>query len=769
MLVLWTSVNDKLYKKFVKPSIAHLSVHVKKIPVVSKPPILHPGDVCLAFGGKAVKILQDHGLIPKNRTVGSLRGKPLSMAKGKAQLMITYNPKLILSEYARKPDILWDIKLAARLITTGSLKPTIGDYEFVNDYKNLISYVNQTYALTGKPVPLATDLETMGLVCYEPDKHIVSISFTYLEGQASVRRFINGAYPKPLTQQIKWLLTTPKVAMRGANLKFDKGWFAIKWGIECINDTLDTLLIGSLLDENRSNTLESHAKTFTTMGGYDNALNKKYDKGHMELVPDEELLPYAGGDTDATFRTANVFKTKLIKDKRLVNFYQKLVHPASKMIERVERRGMLVDIPRYHELKIEVQGELKRLSTDAFGMMPRRLRLKYSNDLKLTRDVILREFLFTPKGLNLKPEVFTDKEKLPSCSMKHLELFKEIPEAKAFIDVMREYNSAKKTLDTYIVGFMKHLRPDSRFHTTYILHKGDFGGKDAGTITGRVSCKDPAYQTIPSHTKWAKKLRSVYVPPPGYVILNWDFSQGELRVAADIANEENMIKAYSAGLDLHAITAAQLSGYSLEDFFKLPEALQKELRSGGKAGNFGFLYGMGWKGFVDYAKNTYGFTISESDAQRFRELFLYETWPRLSEWHKEYYALAHKQGYIRSPLGRIRHLPLINSSFNDVRAKAERQSINSPVQSTLSDMSLLSMVRLERRYPELQMFGMTHDSISAYVPEDEVDIWVPRGLEVMENLPLERDFGWTPKLKFIADAEVGIENLGALKEYKIDA
>ena len=212
----------------------------------------------------------------------------------------------------------------------------------------------------------------------------------------------------------------------------------------------------------------------------------------------------------------------------------------------------------------------------------------------------------------------------------------------------------------------------------------------AGVVThntGRTSARDPAIQTLPKHSKWAKKLRKAYIAPPGHVILNVDFSQGELRICAVLANEPTMIKAYQAGIDLHAMTAAQLSGYEYNEFMALPEDVRDELRFGGKAGNFGLIYGMQHKGFREYAYTTYGVSMTDEEAYIKREKF-FELYSRLLAWHETYKQYAHQYQMVRSPLGRIRHLPLIASKDNDMVSQAERQAIN-----CLSDDTQMLTVR----------------------------------------------------------------------------
>lgn len=789
MLVIWTAADASAIKAVVGPVLKGRNIpHQICSDMKHIPPGAGPGDVILACGTKAIETLQLSALVPKNRTVTSLREKPVQH-KG-ATIFVTYDPGICSRDYARLPEVQWDIQLSIRMHQLGTMQPKIGDYRYVESLHELIERIEEKYEKTGRPVDVSCDLETKSLNPYDPKAWIISCFFTVDKGKSDGVYFEKGEAPiqplpwkeedeldywEGLWVQFHWLLTSPKVLIRGANFKYDSKWLTAKWGITCTNHKLDTMLIGSLLDENRSNSLKLHAKIYTDMGGYEDEMDK-YDFGSLEEVPKEELLRYAGGDTDVTQQVADVMRSELLKDGKLANFYVKLLHPSSIVFAKMELGGVLVDLDYYHQLQGEVEAEVVRLRAEMLECLPNKLRIKYMDDIAQCMEEekspfkpkLLKEFLFSPSGLNLEPMQFTEKTREPSTSMDHLMMFEDNPVATKFIELFKELGSAQKTLSTYIVGFLKHLHPDSRFHSTYMLHRGDYGGSnvDSGTNTGRTSAKDPAIQTVPKHSKWAKRLRKAYIAPPGYSILNCDFSQGELRITAVVADEPTMIEAYANGADLHAITAAQLNGYSFEDFMLLPEDLRDELRSGGKAGNFGLIYGMQHKGFREYAFTTYGVSMTEEEAFQKREAF-FGLYTRLPAWHTEYINHAHAWGFVRSPLGRVRHLPLINSKDRDIVAQSERQSINSPIQSCLSDMMQLAMVHIDREYGSapIQMFLMCHDALSLYVPTSEEVMWAKRVKEVMENLPLKKDFGWDSPLKFIADAEVG-PNLAELKKLK---
>jgi len=274
------------------------------------------------------------------------------------------------------------------------------------------------------------------------------------------------------------------------------------------------------------------------------------------------------------------------------------------------------------------------------------------------------------------------------------------------------------------------------------------------------------HNTIPKHSVWAHKLRTGYKAPPGFLVVNIDFSQGELRIAACIANEKNMLQAYRDGMDLHLITGGRVNGIELDDLLDMKEAAKKDkkiakrlkkIRQGGKAGNFGLLYGMGAKGFMEYARVSYRVYLTLTEATNARDAF-FELYPGLVTWHEQSKKFARQHGFVCSPLGRKRHLPLIYSSDNEMRSKAERQAINAQVQSTLSDVGQFALVKFHETYgrPDgCRPFMFCHDAIVFYVKEEDAGIWIPRAKDLMENLPLKETFGWDHQIPFPVDVEVG--------------
>jgi DNA polymerase I-like protein with 3'-5' exonuclease and polymerase domains len=733
------------------------------------------GDVVLTFGKARLVEMQQAGLGPKGRAVPSQRGHVLGSGEGD-RWIVTYDPTEIEFEWERRTDISWDIRLAARLHNTGSLLPTLPEYEQVDDWADAIADVQARFKANNKRVPVGIDTETLGLDYLNPDAWIIAVSVSTGVGKAYVKHYSSESREPSSSdiESITWFCNAPEVKVYGANFKYDMLWFCEKWGIKTFDSfALDTTLVGSLLDENRSNSLNTHAKVYTQIGGYDDPFNYQYDKSRMDLVPQGDVVQYAGGDTDACLRVGIKMRKHLLQQKRLARFYTQLLHPAQHAVRKMEQRGMVVDVDEYNRLDDAVSQQMQTDLQMMIDCLPRYLRDRYKEDLRPTRPKIAFDFLFAYRGLNLTPYMVTEKTHMPSMAAEHLRMFEKHPDAGEFITAYLSYQKGSKTKSTYIDGFRKHVRSDGRFHPSYMLYRGKFEGDatkddDSGGRTGRTSCKEPAYQTIPKHTAWAKPLRRVYVPPPGYVILNVDFSQGELRITACIADEPTMIQTYRDGIDLHLKTGAQLARIELDEAIQMmvdDDPGVKKIRQGGKAGNFGLIYEMGADGFVDYARTTFGLHLTLKEAQNFMRAF-FDLYDQLPVWHDNTKQFAHENGYIESPLGRVRRVPLINSFSAQVRRRQERQAVNAGVQATLTDMGLLAMAELDRAYPDLWQFGFTHDAISFYVKEDEVDEQAARIKSVMENLPFDK-FDWHPQLDFPVDIELGVSNLADVHNFDI--
>lgn len=468
-------------------------------------------DVVLALGDKPVQELRDFGLVKKKAKLNSCRENIVILPSG-VRCLVSYSPAIREIDYNSFVLLECDVQLAARLLKTGSLVPPPLDFKWVPDLTEVLKAITAHHnKWVSKAMDVAIDLETTGLVAYNPDTWIITFQISIDEKSSRVLKFDKDFQPtKPnpnidqgtpqcreelIWVQINQILNDPLISLKGANLKYDLGWIYEKWGIACTNFRFDTLLVGSLLDENRSNSLKVHASLMTPYGGYENALYKKYNIAKLQEVPDDVLLPYCGYDTAVCLQVARIMKSALLAPghSKLAKFYVNILHPAARAYERVERVGVLVDLKYYQEFKTSLEASLTKSQSQANAILPRHLHAKFEahkdiTNLSLSRAVVSAEYMFGKRGLNLKPIMFTPKSTeenpKPSTAEEHFLKFKDDPLAAPFIKVLSEYKDCEKTLSTYVDGFLSHLRYDNRFHAGFFLFKGQDNTskkKDAGT------------------------------------------------------------------------------------------------------------------------------------------------------------------------------------------------------------------------------------------------------------------------------------------------
>lgn len=751
-------------------------------------------NVWVAGGASYAKAFKQAGLLPpgKLRALKWYRGQYFDPEQYPGvKVAVVPNPDTVRYDSQTFSEVVTDMALLRRGTQYGAWSAKLGFYGWARSFEHVLAYLDRCVA-AGRRAEISVDLETEGLNPFDPSKRILTVSASARPGISDVidLRTLTKSEYDVVVAQIKRLVTDPRYYLVGANLKFDMLWIRVKMGIICKTPDFDTCQAGSLLNENRSNSLTVHTVEYAPeLGGYDLPFNRTHDKSRMDLVPPDDLLPYAGGDTDAALRVYRAQRRELmaasstptggVARRSMASLFTHIVRPTQSLVHDMEATGMVVDLPRFHALGQEWETEIRSLRHEALTYLPQSVTKKYDLEkdpdtgrlmAPLSVPALVIDFMFTPAGLNLEPVHRTPKTGKPQITEQHLKLFDDHPDAGPFVKIYSAFTKLAKVHGTYYEGFRKHLRADGRWHASYATHKAgssDEGGA-AGTISGRASAADPAVQTLPSKGALAKPLRDCVIAPEGYGILSRDYSQGELRVTACWAPEQNMLKAYEAGKDLHVLTPCELNGWNYDDV--IAKALAeggkpgwlKDMRRTGKVANFGLIYGLRANGLIHYAKSMFDMDLTLDEATTMRDGF-FETYPGLPEWHEREIMTAATQGYVESAFGRRRRLPLINSSDYKIAGHEKNKAINFPIQSCLGDMMWWAMSEVRRRAPWLLPFGQIHDNGLWYYPLDREAEAIAVTGDVMENLPFEAAFGWKPQIKFVSDAEIG-PRLGSLEE-----
>ena len=529
------------------------------------------------------------------------------------------------------------------------------------------------------------------------------------------------------------------------NAKFDCRWL-VQFGapIPC---NFDTQLAAHLLDENRFKGLKPLAQMLLDAAPWaiDIASGKNAPPWYTQHLL-KDILRYNALDTWHTMRLYQLFDKELREDRRLHDLFSKLIMPASQSLVHIERRGVFVHREALTEGAEIVADELKRIHNELMTYVPPEVP---ETSVNFNASNFARWFLFEHLGFPI-----LQMGKVGPSMAEGILTRLQAEHPHRVLDLMVERVKWQKHQSSFFNPYQELITSESRLHTTFKL---------SGTVTGRLSSGKADADKVTGSRKATLRgvnlqqvprdplVRGVFGAAPGWCFVEADYSQIELRVAAEISGEPTLTSLYLRGEDVHMAMAMRMTG-------KPASKITKEERKKAKAVNFGFLYGMGARKFVQTAWDNYGVKVTLEEAEAFRASF-FQQFPLLLKWHAQQRRLAHKYQRVQSPLGRIRHLPDIKSPERGVMNEAERQAINSPVQAMASDLCLLSLVLLDRTFRRMELraapIGTVHDAINFEVPLDELDVVLPLIKKQMENPPLERLFDYQLSIPIVADVGVG--------------
>jgi DNA polymerase I-like protein with 3'-5' exonuclease and polymerase domains len=675
-----------------------------------------------------------------------------------------------------------DIKEAGRIVRdkfTIKEIETVKDYRWTTDLSELIETVKQ-YRREGKRLVLGLDTESSSFGAsefphwYVTETKVLTVQLTPREGLSYVVPLNYPGYPvsdvtrRKLIFQLKEILEDPIVGCVGQNIKHDWLQCKVKLGIKFhIED--DTIMLVHMLNENMiSKTLEDISRIYIPqMAGYKDAFERKgYDKSRMDLVPADDILAYSGADSDVVLRLRDILLPKLKADAKLWNCYSRVVLPAIRAFCNVEQEGFRINRKALGELYQKVAAHQAEQYKKLIDAIPQTIKDQFKDTgvgVKPTRKALQIAWLFEhPDGMRLKPRTFTKTGEISASSKLHFPYFVN---AQPIVKTLIDYVKNQKMLETFIgkdghydsetgqwiapTGFWKYIF-NEYVRPSYLLH---------GTVTGRSSSRDPNGQNFPKRGTFAKAYRAVFEAPPGYLLVEADYSQLELRIAGILSKEPTFLSIYASGGDIHCATAAVVMGISLEAFMRLkvddPEQFAL-MRYRAKAVNFGFIYGMGWRKFIVYAKTEYDIDYSEAEGKRIRAAF-FGKYSAIESWHIKVKEFVRKHRYVRAPDGRIRHLPAVVVDDDGVASSAERQAINSPVQGFGSDLGLVAIALLNERIDrsKMRIIGFVHDAIIC-IAKIGYEMEAARLIKkTMETLPLKEWFGFEPPIPFKSEVAIG--------------
>jgi DNA polymerase-1 len=538
----------------------------------------------------------------------------------------------------------------------------------------------------------AIDTETTGLDPFEASLVGISLSWAPNQGVYIPVGHSTGEAQLPLAavrEALAPVLADPAVQWVAHHWKFDQKML-LRAGFPWREVASDTQIASYLLNPDGAN---HGLKGLATerLGIQMTAITELIGLGRQRIsiaqVPVAKVAAYASADADITLALHRHF-APMIEEAGLSAIYREVELPLVNVLARMELEGIAIDAPYFEALSAEVASDLARIEREAYEIAGQPFNL---NSPKQVGELLFGK-LGLRKGKKTQTGWSTDVSVLESLKDDH-----------ALPAKLLEYRHLEKLRSTYIDALPRQVKAETgRLHTSF---------NQTEAATGRLSSSEPNLQNIPVRSEEGRRIRRGFVRrADGWRLLSADYSQIELRLLAHISGDAALREAFAADQDIHALTASKV--------FKVPIAeVTKAQRGQAKAINFGIVYGM----TASRLGRDLGLTTKE--ARKFIDDY-FEVYQGVRDYMKRMPEVARTEGAVRTPLGRRRPMPEINSPDFSRRAFAERIAVNTPIQGACADMIKLAMIRIDRRLREegraARMILQVHDELILDVPEAEL-------------------------------------------------
>lgn len=554
---------------------------------------------------------------------------------------------------------------------------------------------------------VAFDIETEGLGFWD---RILGVGFAVDIGVAcyipflandifssGLREFWTGRdiSKEDVVSKLKDMMEDPSIQKSAHSSKFDMRGLRREFGISVTNLFWDSMCGAYLLDENTSHKLKDIKNKHIDLLGYEDLYNRETDNGSKPQQASLDVIAnYCCGDCDATYRETKSQLSVFLQDETYMNFMTNFYVPLMEFVKDFEYHGVAYDRNRAMQMTAEYTQKAQTLKEDIWrhaGCGP------FNPDSP--EDLI--KVLFNVLGLTHKKRTKTKQQCIDVDVME--DLAKEHIVPKLIID----YRHLNKMRSTYMERFIAESERDGRLHLTT---------NPIGTVTGRPSSE--GLMNIPKEVA----VKSLFIAPEGYKLVQADLSQAEVRCFAHYANEKVLRDAFEIGsIDVHCVVASDVNGIPYKEFmerYTAKDPVVMAMRQAAKATVFGILYGRGPKSIAEEHK------MSLEDALAFMGKF-FARFPNCKRWIDDTIRLVHDTGQVRNVYGRIRRIPAIFSRDPEQVAHAERQAVNSIIQSTASDITCFGLCKVHQHLKNnnipSRIVLTVYDSIIAETRDDYVD------------------------------------------------
>ena len=567
-----------------------------------------------------------------------------------------------------------------------TIADTVHRYRLVDDQEKRQTLVEELRAAKR----FSFDIETDGL----ESKRCSILGFSFSGSPGS------GAYVEvpddmmgelEVLQDLKPLFEDEQVELIGHNLKFDLS--VLRWRQIVVRGRLfDTMLAAFLATPDLRRTLDGLASSLLAYAPISiESLIGERGEGQKSLreVPVEKVVEYSVEDADIALQLADLLQDKLNETEQIPVFQEEEC-PLIPVLVDMECEGIRMDVDQLHEMGAYIDEEIDHSRRRIYELAGEEV------DLNSTRQV--GQVLFDKLKLdpNARRTAKTGQYQTTEQVLQRLSARHEIVERILY------YRTCTKLKSVYLEQL-----PNAVFEKTGRVHTQYEQGHIA---TGRLQSNSPNLQTIPVRTELGRQIRKAFVPrDEDYLILSADYSQIELRIAAELSDDENMKETFQRGDDIHTSTAMRVNGVA-------PGEVTEEMRRQAKTVNFGIIYGISAFGLADRLN------IPRAEGADLIENYL-DSFPGIRDYMERTIEFARKNGFVQTMTGRRRYLRNINSRNGTTRRSEERNAINSPIQGSGADMIKLAMIRINRQLAErkmaTRMLLQVHDELIFDLHKDE--------------------------------------------------
>ncbi|MDA0120598.1 DNA polymerase I [Vibrio sp. T11.5] len=597
------------------------------------------------------------------------------------------------------------VSATASEIDTSAVTIDRSQYETILDQQAFITWLDKLKAAD----VFAFDTETDNLDYMVAN--LVGVSFATEEGIAAYVPVAHDYLDAPQQLELDWVLEQLKPILEddaqakvGQNLKYDASVLA-RYGIEMKGIEHDTMLASYVYNSvGGKHDMDSLALRFLQHSciSFEQIAGKGKKQLTFNQIELEQASPYAAEDADVTLRLHNRLLANIKQDEKLKTIYEEVEVPLVPVLSRIERTGVLIDDMKLAAQSQEIAQRLDELEQKAYEIAEQEFNMNSPKQLQA--------LLFEKMGL---PVIKKTPSGTPSTNEEVLqELALDYPLPKLIL----EYRGLAKLKSTYTDKLPKMINSETgRVHTSY---------HQAVTATGRLSSTDPNLQNIPIRNEEGRRIRQAFVAPHGYKIMAVDYSQIELRIMAHLSGDKALLDAFQQGKDIHAATAAEIMGTTIDQ-------VSSEQRRRAKAVNFGLIYGMSAFGLAKQLG------IPRGEAQQYMDTY-FERYPGVMQYMEDTRSAAAEQGYVETIFGRRLHLPEIKSRNGMRRKAAERAAINAPMQGTAADIIKKAMLLVDswienQGQGRVKLLMQVHDELVFEVQESALAEIESKVQELMES------------------------------------